>query len=85
MNSNLSNHQGNTDCYMHKMSYNHKSNPRIDMQKNRKKSKYITKESQKNMREERNREKIQKQEGCLGGSAVEHLPLPQGVILESRD
>ena len=22
---------------------------------------------------------------CLGGSAVEHLPLTQGVILESRD
>ena len=24
-------------------------------------------------------------EGCLGGSAVEHLPLAQGVILESWD
>ena len=23
--------------------------------------------------------------GCLGGSAVEHLPSAQGVILESRD
>ena len=23
--------------------------------------------------------------GCLGGSAVEHLPLAQGVILESLD
>ena len=26
-----------------------------------------------------------KEEGSLGGSAVEHLPLAQGVILESRD
>ena len=26
-----------------------------------------------------------KHEGCLGGSAVEHLPLAQGVILESWD
>ena len=24
-------------------------------------------------------------EGCLGGSAVEHLPLAQSLILESRD
>ena len=23
--------------------------------------------------------------GCLGGSVVEHLPLDQGVILESQD
>ena len=24
-------------------------------------------------------------QGCLGGSAVEHLPSPQGVILETQD
>ena len=26
-----------------------------------------------------------KQLGCLGGSAVEHLPLTQGMILESQN
>ena len=26
-----------------------------------------------------------RERGCLGGSVVEHLPLAQGVVLESRD
>ena len=29
--------------------------------------------------------KKKKVEGCLGGSAVEHLPLTQGLILDSQD
>ena len=28
---------------------------------------------------------VNRELGCLGGSAVKHLPLAQGVILEFRD
>ena len=66
MGSNLSDHQLNIDCYMHKMSYINlmvTTNQKlvIDMQRiKRKESKFITKVSQKTMREETKRKNEQR-------------------------
>ena len=69
MGSNLNDHQLNIDCYMQKRLYTNLmvtiyQKPLINMQRiKRKKSKYITKANQQNMRErqERIRENLQKQ------------------------